>query len=220
MTLSDARTRLRARVGNPDTTSVPNSELTEVLNDARQEVADKFRFHATRGFADVTTVAGTLAYNLPTTFTTLLSVQNYDSRRPLRSVSADRRSGLLAQYTDNGVPRWFYRNGATVELIPRPQSAHTVRLYGKIDLTAMSADGDAFGTPSTWDRGIILLARSIYYSNRQDYSKSQYALNEFKIWVSDKPDEVDEESAVAGASVEIPDLGGWNSPEYDFDHSE
>jgi hypothetical protein len=78
------------------------------------------------------------------------------------------------------------------------------------------APNDVLLTPVTWDQGVLLKSKWYWYLDKSDDPKAQSAWNMFKLWASDKPNEVDEESADMDAAVELPELsGGYGSRVYD-----
>jgi hypothetical protein len=206
MQLVDFRTNLRARIGNPTTAEVPDATLTDLINDAASELADRFEFHDVRKIVTFPTVApvGTVTttrYNIPADCLAVLSVWNTGSTaNPTAQGKLEKRdeAWLAQQQTDptnpiTGIPLAYVRQRDWIELSPAPDDVYTIRLTYKATNT-MVQDTDTPVTPVTWDKGILHLARAKFYDEiRLDTEKAKWAFTVYETWVQSKPVEVEEE---------------------------
>jgi hypothetical protein len=224
MQLSTMRASLRKRIGNPSTADVPDADLTEIINQSYKEVALKFRFHKTRRICRFSTVAGTANYELPADIGWIKRVRDNTNK-----VKIDPRDdAFIAARTDPSVtskPTGYKRYRGFVLLDPTPDGIYEIEIFYQVgDLTVLSANGDSPVTPLAWDEGIILLSRYHYYSDfKGDIPKAQFSYTMYTTWVSDQPNEVDEEEKEIQGGVRIPSLGGWGTAEdrrLDFNHSD
>src|SRR4030065_415393 len=83
MTLLQMRTLLRKMIGNPVTADVADSELTDRLNEAVQELLTKYKFHKGRKLCTFSTIAGTAKYALPTDCYAVKRVRDNTNKRML-----------------------------------------------------------------------------------------------------------------------------------------
>lgn len=216
--LSQLRLDLRAKVGHPNLVDVPDEVLTRFVNEAYQEIGTKYAFHETRCIASMETVAGTARYNLPTDLVALRKVWDNTRGRPIRKagVSALTNRGPAA-YRHQDAPIMYVRAGKYIELIPAPSAPHTIYLYYNTQVQALVDDTDSTVLPSPWEPGIILLARYKFFDEKGDIAKAQYSYNAYKLWLADKPQEIDMEKVDMDSAVEIPQLRhgytyrGWDS---------
>lgn len=192
MNLYNYRTSLRASVGNPSTTDVPNTELDSCINEAVQEISDKYRFHNTRRVITFETVADVTLYQLPADCAVLMKVlyPTGNTKLTKRDETWWAENGNTEQ---TGVPTDYIRRRDWIELFVVPDDAYTIKLIYKSIVPTLSVDADEPLFPSTWDQGVIYLARHKFWDRRGDFQKAVYALNKWKDWVRDKPSELDEE---------------------------
>lgn len=204
-TLATLRTSLRSRVGNPTVAEVPNSELDARINEAVKEIADKYRFHQVRRVVTFPTVASTARYTLPTDCLVVMKL-----RHPLENLQLKKRDETWAserETLDDGKPTDYLRERDWIQLFPPPDDVYTLELFYKAGPATLVADGDEPVTPSSWDEGVLLLARFKYWDNRLDAVKATYAQTVWSNWIKDKPVEVDEELAADDTEgVRIPTL--------------
>lgn len=208
MDLTTMRTNLRAMVNNPTTTVVPDSELTGDINSGYKNIASRYRFH---GISNVrrtfNTVIGQISYSLASDVLTVHKMWNRSTNNPLGKIDEGMLSSTdgTTQYpNETGEPFAWYRNTANaLSLFPPPDAIYAIEYVCKIVPTALSADGDTPILPETWHEGIQFMARWYYFDRRGDYPKAQYAMNAFKLWLSDKSTEVEEESVALEESVDV-----------------
>lgn len=208
MDLSTMRTRLRARIGNPDTTDVPDADLTRIVNSAYGDIADRFRFHMVRKICTWDTVSGTQDYGLPTDLLEIIKVRNQTEGWQIKKGdyvdAADKweRSDSVIESRPTHYIR--YRNFMRLE--PTPDGVYTIELFYKAGVVNLVDNADEPILPSTWHEGIIKLARHYFYDEKGDIPKAQYALAIYNSWLSTKPNEVDEEKKDLDKGVRIPTL--------------
>src|SRR3990167_10435163 len=77
MDLSTLRTRVRERIGNPDTTDVTNATLNLRINEALVDILDNYNFNSTKVTGTtLVTVTGDYDYTLPTAVDVLITVRD------------------------------------------------------------------------------------------------------------------------------------------------
>ena len=223
MTLAELYTKLRKMIGNPDTTEVPNSLLTEHINDAYREIATKYHHHKSRKLCSFPTVADTSKYGLPADCGAVLGVQDQTNNKKL--VKAGPRQYLTWDVADveSGAPTQYARLRGFIQLATDdggpPDDAYTIMLYYSETITSLSAASDEPVLPVTWDRGILLLARHLYYDEVENAPKALYSYQMFEAWVQNKATDIEEETFDLDSGVELPTLPD-SSTRYDFDESE
>lgn len=208
MDLVTMRTRLRARIGNPDTTDVPDVDLTRLLNSAYSDIADRFRFHSARKLCTFPTVSGTQDYGLPTDLLEIIKVRNQTEGWQIKKGdyidSADKQERSDSVIESRPLHYIRYRN--FIRLEPTPDGVYTIELFYRAGVIALSLDADEPILPVPWHEGILKLARHYFYDETGDIPKAQYALSIYNSWLSTKPNEVDEEKKDLDKGVRIPTL--------------
>lgn len=221
MQLSEIRTMLRRRVGNPTSGQATDSFLDQIINIAYRDVANRFRFHQSRLLFSFSTVVGTQSYDLPSDCRVLLRVrnttQNYEGK--LEKLG-DRRVAEITDEETDGTPTQYARYNNKLYLYPTPDQIYTLEIYYKQELTDLAADADIPVIPTSWHYGIVLLARFYYFDDQGETAKAIAANNIYDNWVSNQPDELDEEKVDFDSGVSIPTLENWGGKRLDFDHSD
>lgn len=218
-TLLAMRTSLRSRVGNPSTSDVPDAVLDDCLNRAYVQITDRFKYFATRRKCYFATVADQQRYNLPSALLNILSVSDITNRIELTRRDDTWANNNQWDGTTTAKPTDYFRYMGWIGLSPVPDGVYNIEVYYKYAIAALADDADQPVTPSTWDEGIILLARAIYHDDRQDVPKAQYAQNFYKMWLSDKPDELQEELQMSDwQGVIVPTKQSTVGRRLDFDH--
>lgn len=222
MQLSVIRSTLRRQVGNPTTGQVTDEFLNFWINLAYNELANKYRFKQNKTLYQFPTVAGTQSYALPSDCQSLLRVRNttVDYEGKLTKFG-DRRVAEIIDAETNGTPLNYARYDNSLYLFPTPDQIYTMEIYYKASLVDLAGDGDVPVLPVNWHYGLILKARQLYFIDQGEDAKAISAANFFKDWVSEQPDEVDEEKVDFDSGVGIPTLdGSADAPRLDFDHSD
>lgn len=191
MNLLSFRTALRARVGNPTVAETPNSELDERINESVKDITEKYGFHKGRKVVTFPTVIGQSRYTMPDDCVVVMKL-----RIPAENVALRKRDETWAsdnETLENGMPLNYLRERDWVQLFPPPDDIYTLELKYKASAAAMTLDADEPVFPSTWDQGVLYLARWKYWDVRGDLEKASFAYNAWKLWVKDKPSEIAEE---------------------------
>lgn len=221
----ELNTTLRMLLGNPTVANVAESILTTFNNQAYMQISSRYRFHATRVWTVVDTVAGTGVYTLNANDVEVLQVWNKTNGGKLSKIDADnlyRYDDSVAYPTNRGIPRKYVRKGNTIVVYPTPDAVYKVEILTKRLPVALNLTTDVPVLPATWHDAIPLWARWQYFDSRGDYPKAQYAYNSLQQWLQTKPNEYDEENAAFDHSVDIPTLANGVYPARDrnFDTSE
>ena len=212
MNLSEMRTKLRRKIGNPTTTDVPNSELNDFLNDAQEYISDRYNFHMGRTLYAFNTVAGTKRYALPADAVAVIKVGNRTDRKWIRKL--DNRDQFRAENQDTdvtGPPERYSRMRDWIQFWPIPDAVYSIGLFYKNAMASLVNDNDESPLPVTWHNGIVLYARYLFYDERQDYAKAQYGYAAWSLWASSKPSELEEEQILDDdLGSELPALRNGN----------
>jgi len=207
-TLNEMRLELRTKVGSPNPLDTPNATLDRFINEAYREIGTKHPFHETRCIATMSTVSGTSRYNLPDDCVALRAVWDSTNGRKLRKAGArmlaERSRGATERYSQ---PTHYIRAGRYIELLSAPDGLYSLTIYYNTHVATLVEDDDEPVIPATWHPGIVLLARYKYWDEFYDVNKAQYSFNAYKLWLADKPSEMDmEKAADLDSSVELPTL--------------
>lgn len=214
------RSLLRRRVGNPSATDVTDTVLTGHINDAIEEIRDKYKILAATPRARFTTGIGTARYMLSTLTDTVLKVWDRTNGKELTKVGINYVAANDNVNVTNGKPLKWGRFEDYLELFPPPDGAYVIEVLYREFYTALIADVDVPDIPAAWHRGAVILAAFNYYDvDGKDAVKSKYQMDVWKNWLQDKPVEAHEEQAAAGTGVELPTIDRGGSERLDFDHS-
>lgn len=207
MILSVMRTRLRKRIGNPDTNDVPDVDLNDHINQAYRDIADRFRFHKVRKMCSFPTVSGSKDYALPSALSVIMSVRDKTTGAKIKKGDTfDDATQESEDHDITGIPISYVRFRNFIRFEPTPNGVYNVEIFYKADVVDLVADDDAPILPETWHEGILKLARHYYYDAKPDVAKAQYALAIYQSWVSTKPVEVDQEKRDLDKGVRVPTL--------------
>lgn len=231
MRLDAMRTQLRQRIGSPTATDVTDATLTDHLNSAYLDIADRYRFHKARKRCQFRTVQGEPRYDMPSDLLAIYRISDTTNNVKLEKWG-DRQLSSRTDTTTQGKPLRYVRYRDWVELDPLPDygnglafddplvTGYLMEVFYKYAIAAMVGDADVPGIPSSWHEGIVRMAKYYYYENIADAPKAAMAYEAFKLWVSDKPTEIDEESVDIDSGVEVLSLSRRVSPRLDFDHAD
>lgn len=240
MQLSDYRTWLRSRVGNPSVAEVDDSVFDDITNESYEEIANRFVFHKVRKIVTFPTIAPTVAtppvltprYTIPTDCLEVRSIWNTGSTaNPTTQYKLEKRdeAWLAGQQTDlsnpiSAAPTDYVRQRDWIELSPAPDDVYTMRLEYKAILAKLVSPTDIPALPDVWHKGIAYLARFKYWDEiRLDNPKAQWAMEVWNGWVETKPVEVEEENfadntegvQVLGLSNASGHSRPWSSADFD-----
>lgn len=207
MDLVAMRTKLRKRIGNPDTGDVPDADLDEHINQAYRDITDRFRFHAARKICNFPTVSGTKDYGLPTDVGVVLNIRDETTGQKIVKIDHSDDAGQESEDSDiTGRPQGYIRLRNFLRFEPTPDGVYNIRVFYKAAIVDLVDDADVPVIPEAWHEGIMKLARHYYYDNKPDVPKAQYALAIYQSWLSTKPVEVDEEKRDLDKGVRLPTL--------------
>ena len=219
MNLQQMTNLLRGRIGNPTTTDVADSTLQAELNAAYLDIKGRYRFHRARKRCQFQTVIGQARYDLPLDILVVLRVSDETNRVKLEKWG-DRH---LARRPDNELakPLRYVRYRDWIELNPTPDGVYTMEVYYKFMDQLLQVGGDVPQLPETWHEGIVVLGKYNYYANvANEAPKAGMAYEAWKLWVADKPTEIDEESVDIDSGVEILPLSSGIEKGLDFNHAD
>jgi hypothetical protein len=225
-TLLEMRVKLRSRIGAPDPNSVTDAVLTDCLNTAYLQIANKYRFHMSRKLCIVKTIAGEFRYALPDNTSAVLRIKDITANheRKLKKLGDRRESEYDARTrTDSwGEPMSYARYRGWFELTPTPDGVYSLEVFYKFGVPELVNDSDVPVIPASWHHGIVLMGRQVYYDEvGNDFTKAAYASQSFDKWVAEQPTEIDEEMmADLDSGVSVPTLNFTQDPRVDFNHEE
>jgi hypothetical protein len=206
MNFLNLRAALRRSIKNPGEEDVPETDLGEYINEGYRDLAGRYRHHQTRKRCTFVTVASQAKYQLPGDLASVLRLRDNTHGRKLRK-TGDRTIASRFVPTFEHWPSAYVRYRHYVELVPTPDADGYVIEVWYIAIPALlTLDTDIPVLPETWDRGIVLRAKWHYLTDRGTPAQATEALNNYTIWVSDKPSEIDEESVDIDSAVEVPDI--------------
>ena len=193
MDLVTLNSTLRTKVGSPSTAEVDNTVLTRLNNEAYEEIFEKYIFHKGRKIVTFPTVADSALYDVPADCMAVFSLWNTTENYQRKILKKDENWLANQQTNTAGPPIGYVRQRGWIQLSPTPDQVYTIRLFYKASYTALSADADVPVIPASWHPGIWRLARYNYWDEKGDLAKAQWAQAAWVQWVSDKPDELQEE---------------------------
>lgn len=214
MQLSELRTRLRVRIGNPSTTDVPDTpNLDRHINDALQEISNKYKFKRRRARAKFVTAANSDKYDVAGLTDVIFKVWDRTNGKLLENIGITK----IAQQDFDATPNALVKPGKPdkwthietyIQLFPPPDGIYTIEFVYKVRFASLANAGDSPNIPPPWHRGIPILAAALYYDDEAgDPTKATYHQNAFKNWVADMPVEEHEATEAIDSGVELPSLG-------------
>lgn len=217
MNFTELKARLRSSVKNPDLLELTDAAAGEYINSGYRDVCGRYPFHQTRKRCTFDTIIGEEKYQMPDDLAAILRLKILDTGRKLWK-AGDR---LIADRLTDGFradPKRYVRYRNYVELAPTPSRVQTIEIYYR----AMSGllDGTNLNPvlPIEWHDGIWMRARWYYWIDKGDTAQKASADADYKLWLSDKASEIDEESVDIDSGVELPELTrGWKPSTLRFD---
>lgn len=162
VTLSELRSRVRARADQENSSFVTDARLNAFINTAADELhgklSDKFGENYSLSQSTFSTVAGTDTVALPTDFFRLLSVELQSGGRwvPLRRFSVANRSKSTAA---NGIGAIEYAlRGSSIWLAPAPSGVFSGQLFYIPLRTQLALDADALTGFNGWEEYVVVRA--------------------------------------------------------------
>lgn len=220
MNLGEMLVSLRRQLGNPTTTDVTDTVLTDTINTAYQEIVSKYNFRRVKQLCRFDTVQGQSTYNLPAGVDAVLKVRNSTSDRRLEKWG-DRRH---AERMDDGIegdPTYYVLMENFIRVWPVPDDAYTIEVYYRGSLSNLTSNSQTPVIPTSWHTGIVKLARHHYYDEVEgDLVKADAAWKSFALWANGRVIEADEEKTDFDSGVSIVPLDTAGSPRLDFNHED
>lgn len=201
MNLGQLRTRLRKLIGNVPVGQVPETDLTELLNDANIFLLDRYSHRNAKTSVALSTVASTATVALASDYSAIFKVWDTGVDRPLRQAVEQDLPGL--EGLPEGRPTHYRHVGATIKLYPTPDAVYTLTALVKKATDTLTLDADVPTLDSSWHMGIVYRARYAYYDGIGDIPKAQYALNSFNEWLATKPTTIEDESFDQEAGTDV-----------------
>jgi hypothetical protein len=213
MNLSELTTFVRKRIGSPSVADVSDGNIIGHINDAYQEIFNKYKFKRRRTRLRFTTVSGKDKIDVSAVTDVIYKVWDRTNGRELTKVGTNT---LATQDYDTagtlpGKPlKWDYFE-TYLQILPVPDGAYVLEFVCKIQFTPLTGNTIPL-IPTYWHRGIGILAAAMYYDDEgNDPVKATYHQNRFDKWVSDQPVEEHEETEAIDSGVEIPTLAAQMS---------
>jgi len=127
---------LRRSMGNPATGDVPDTALAQFLWMSECELASMYEFAELRGYEDITTVAGTIDYELvePDVLRFLEPANNLTSGIEMDMMDADWDRKVGSRLTGQSQAFYWFENGVgdndrkLIRIRPEPSGVETLRI--------------------------------------------------------------------------------------------
>jgi hypothetical protein len=224
MNLGELRAIVRRRIGNPSAADVPDSVLNGHINDAAEEIQDKYSFVRLRKRARFTTTAGTDKYLISPLTEIIYKVWDRTNKLELVKVGANYVASREFDGLPNAKPRFYARFEDYVQLLGdgggAPDGAYDIEMLYRAKFATMTDDTHEPEVPEPWHKGISLLAAYNYYdADGKDAAKAQAQWLAWRNWVADKPVEAHEETEAIDSGVELPGLAAGVPLRLPFDLS-
>lgn len=217
MNFGELKDRLRQSVKNPDLNELSDVAAGSYINSGYKDVSGRYSFHQARKRCTFDTIVGEEKYQMPGDLAAILRLKILDTGKKIWK-AGDR---LIADRLTDGFradPRYYVRYRNYVELAPTPYRVQTVEIYYKALTEKMETNAELPILPDDWHDGIWMRARWYYWVDKGDMAQKASADADYKLWLSDKPSEIDEESVDIDSGVVLPELTrGWNPSSLRYD---
>lgn len=205
MNFGELKARLRVATKNPSVTELSDAAAGAYINSGYTDLASRYPYHQTRKRCTFDTEVGEEKYQLPTDLTALYRVKNMTHGYKVWK-SGDR---LVADRLTDGFrsrPLKYVRYRNYIEFAPTPNAVETIEIWYNAVPAILVADADVLVLPVTWHDGVWMRAKWYYMIDRGDLAQKASADADYKLWLSDKPSEIDEETRDMDSGVEMPEL--------------
>jgi hypothetical protein len=156
-----------------------NPYIVTQVNDAQNYITAQTDFRELQDLEEVTTVAGTATYALPTDFQRLVNVTLELSTGTILPLVSDANTRMDLEEITTGQPERFAIDGMNLRLWPTPSEEYTVRLrYYRIPTTLVNA-GDISEIPAQYHHLLVSYALFHCYQRENDYQAAQYHKQRF-----------------------------------------
>jgi hypothetical protein len=182
MQLSELRTAVRTRLGNPATDGFfSDANLTDLVNEALQAISTERDWPWLTTSTTFPTVAGTAAYT-PTAGWMRTLVLCIDGYQPIEERQlAEIRSMPTA---DRGMPRYYAVTGDQIVLRDVPDGVYTITHdYVKVE-PALTSDANTPLMPSQFHYSIVAKAAELASIRQRDAVRAGEQLAEYNAWVN------------------------------------
>lgn len=203
MNFAALKARLRRSVKNPGEEDVPDTDLGENINEGYRDLASRYAYHQTRKRCTFVTVVGQDRYQLPPDLASVLHLRDNTHGKKIWK-GGDRTATVKSIYEVRWWPKKYVRYRNYVQLLPTPDGEYVIEVYYIAIPALLTLAEDVPVLPETWHIGIMMRAKWYYFIDRGDSAQATEALNNYTIWLSDKPSEIEEESVDIDSSVEVP----------------
>lgn len=209
MNFQELKDRLRASIKNPDPSDVTEVMVGQYINDGYRDLATRYPYHQTRKRCQFTTEIGEKKYQLPSDCTVVMRISDLTTGRKLRKLGDRDISDRLI--SNNFRPTGYQRYRNYIELAPTPDAAYVMEVFYNSFPGVLTSDTECPVLPPSWHNGIWMKGKWYYYMDQGDISQQTAADNAYKLWLADKPSEIEEESADIDSGVAVPTLGHRSS---------
>lgn len=192
-TLQDLRDRLRHKLALPEADlMVPNSDLDISINDGLNAMSTDYDWPWLFTQADITTVAGTSAYALPTTpiFVRTLNVTNVGLGRDLLARQRRDLSRFYQTQVQTGEPLYYSTYGASIRLAPVPDQVYTIRHVFVQAEPPLVSGSDVPLCPDHFSDTIVLYAAVEESTRMKDFGQRNAFLADIQAWKARMRDNV------------------------------
>ena len=214
MDFAALKARLRLTVKQPDTTDLTDVDAGGYINSGYVDLCGRYPYHQTRKRCEFNTTSGEEKYQLPLDCSAVLRLKNMTLGYKLWKAGDRLVADRLSEHANEllSMPRRYVRYRNYVELVPTPDGVYTIEVFYLAVPVLLDAAIDTPILPISWHDGIWMRAKWYYYMDRGDIAQQTNALNQYKVWLLDKPSEIDEESRDIDSGVELPELTRNYSP--------
>jgi len=202
--LSDLRTWLRKVIGNPSTGDVPDTDLTERLNEAQREIAMRYKLYTTRKLCTFDTTGEEARYALPADCYAVLRLRDNTNNLRLKRVGDNAYSRRSDE--TSGKPTEYTRHRNWVVLMPPPDDAYEMEMYYTLLPVDMVDSSDEPVIPEAWHKGMARLARALHFDDVGDFPKATAAMAAYNRWLQTMPTEIEQEIEHSDSGVEVSSL--------------
>jgi hypothetical protein len=178
MTLTEMRTAVRTRMGNPSTDGFfTDAQLTDMINEALQAISseDDWPWLQTSENISLTAGDGSYAPHASWTRTKQLYITNFE---PLVMISL----AEINEITSQGQPEYYHIYDEEILVRPIPTVAATLIHQYIAKETALSADGDTPVMPSMFHYAIVAFACYLAQLRQGRQELAQIELRAYNDW--------------------------------------
>jgi len=217
-TLGTLMSELTAPLANRD--EISGSRASFFVNEAYRMVAEELHQHNRMEFTAVTsTTSADACINLPTNFYELIDLTNISVSpgRTLRQVNVEFADSASTQQAQ---PRFYNSYATFLQLIPSPDSAYSIQLRYRGELTDMSLATEVPSLSTRYHYAIYLKARMLAADSQGDFERAGVAAQQYSQYMNRAPSDAllrTRQNHRLGLS-----LKQSPSPDFrnDFDHSD